>query len=57
MDKRTLTDQRERVRCLDCGTEYRLPRDNRAEADPCPTCGGVGWVAAAICSAPPRKNS
>ena len=39
------TERHELVRCLDCGTEYRLPRDT-AQADPCPVCGSVGWIAA-----------
>lgn len=46
MEKRTATERSELVRCLDCGTEYRLPRDNRTEATACPNCGGVGWLAA-----------
>jgi rRNA maturation endonuclease Nob1 len=32
------------VRCLECGTEYDLEVD-RGEAEPCPHCGGVGWIA------------
>jgi rRNA maturation endonuclease Nob1 len=44
MEHRVLTEQHELVRCLDCGTEYRLPRDT-AQADPCPICGSVGWIA------------
>ena len=50
-------EQSELVRCLDCGTEYRLPRDNRVEAMPCPTCGGVGWVATTVGSSQDRKDS
>jgi hypothetical protein len=57
MEKRTIIELSELVRCLDCGTEYRLPRDNRVEATPCPTCGGVGWVAASVCSSSQEKNS
>jgi hydrogenase maturation factor HypF (carbamoyltransferase family) len=57
MEERTAIDRSEFVRCLDCGTEYRLPRDNRAEATPCPTCGGVGWVTAAARSATQQKKS
>ena len=57
MEKRTTLEQSELVRCLDCGTEYRLPRDNRVEATPCPTCGGVGWVATTAGSAQDRKDS
>jgi rRNA maturation endonuclease Nob1 len=57
MEKRTLTEQRELVRCLDCGTEYRLPCDVLGEAEPCPACGGVGWVAVRACAAEPKKNS
>jgi Zn finger protein HypA/HybF involved in hydrogenase expression len=34
----------ELVRCLECGTEYRL-ESNDGEAGPCPHCGGVGWIA------------
>jgi Zn finger protein HypA/HybF involved in hydrogenase expression len=43
MEERALTERRELVRCLDCGTEYRLPRGT-AQAEPCPVCGSVGWV-------------
>jgi predicted RNA-binding Zn-ribbon protein involved in translation (DUF1610 family) len=57
MEKRTTTERSELVRCLDCGTEYRLPRDNRAEATPCPTCGGVGWMAATACGPSQQRNS
>jgi rRNA maturation endonuclease Nob1 len=39
-------DERQLVRCLDCGTVYPLPI-GEAEADACPDCGGVGWVALA----------
>ncbi|HZE29545.1 MAG TPA: hypothetical protein VE055_05565 [Gaiellaceae bacterium] len=56
MEKQTLTEQRELVRCLDCGTEYRLPRDVK-EAEPCPSCGSVGWVAAAVGGPRQRTNS
>lgn len=35
---------RDLVRCLDCGTEYRLELGEDG-ADPCPDCGGVGWIA------------
>jgi len=52
-----ITERRELVRCLDCGTEYPLPRDNRAEATPCPTCGGVGWVAATFQTPSQQKTS
>jgi hypothetical protein len=44
MEHRLTTERHELVRCLDCGTEYRLPRDT-AQADPCPVCGSVGWIA------------
>ena len=57
MEKRTLTERRELVRCLDCGTEYRLPRDVQGEAEPCPACGSVGWLAVSACCAEPKKNS
>jgi uncharacterized paraquat-inducible protein A len=57
MEKRTVIEQTELVRCLDCGTEYRLPRDNRAEAAPCPTCGSVGWVATTAGSSQQQENS
>jgi rRNA maturation endonuclease Nob1 len=57
MEKRTLTERRELVRCLDCSTEYRLPRDVQGEAEPCPVCGSVGWVAVSACCAEPEKNS
>ena len=44
MEQRVPIERHELVRCLDCGTEYRLPRDT-AQADPCPVCGSVGWIA------------
>ena len=31
------------VRCLDCGTEYRLAGEDD-EAAACPRCGGIGWI-------------
>jgi rRNA maturation endonuclease Nob1 len=39
-------DDRQLVRCLDCGTVYPLPL-RLQEADACPQCGGVGWIALA----------
>jgi rRNA maturation endonuclease Nob1 len=57
MGKQTLTERRELVRCLDCGTEYRLPRDVQGEAEPCPACGSIGWVAVMACAAGAKKNS
>jgi rRNA maturation endonuclease Nob1 len=39
-------DDRQLVRCLDCGTVYPLPLGVQ-EADGCPHCGGVGWIALA----------
>jgi rRNA maturation endonuclease Nob1 len=39
-------DDRELVRCLDCGTVYPLPLGLR-EGAACPPCGGVGWIALA----------
>jgi predicted RNA-binding Zn-ribbon protein involved in translation (DUF1610 family) len=44
MEEQAPSDPHELVRCLDCGTEYYLPRDT-AQADPCPVCGSVGWIA------------
>jgi len=42
----------ELVRCLECGTKYRLePHDG--EAGPCPHCGGVGWIAVDTSGPPP----
>jgi rRNA maturation endonuclease Nob1 len=38
-------DDRQLVRCLDCGTVYPLPLGLQ-EADACPQCG-VGWIALA----------
>jgi hypothetical protein len=37
------TEKNGLVRCLDCGTHYRLVTD-AGEARPCPGCGGIGWV-------------
>jgi hypothetical protein len=39
-------DDSQLVRCLDCGSVYPLPIGLR-EANPCPQCGGVGWIALA----------
>ena len=39
-------DDRQLVRCLHCGTVYPLP-PGLLEADACPQCGGVGWIALA----------
>jgi uncharacterized paraquat-inducible protein A len=39
-------DDRQLVRCLDCGTVYPLPL-RLQEANPCPRCEGVGWIALA----------
>jgi hypothetical protein len=57
MEKRTLSERSELVRCLDCGTEYLLPRDVRGEAKPCPVCGAVGWVAARTNDGPRKRTS
>jgi rRNA maturation endonuclease Nob1 len=38
------TAERTLVRCLDCRAVYDLPLAQE-EAEPCPDCGGVGWVA------------
>ncbi|HSB38899.1 MAG TPA: hypothetical protein VLD13_07415 [Gaiellaceae bacterium] len=46
MERPNARDERQLVRCLDCGTVYPLPY-GQAEADACPQCGGVGWVALA----------
>jgi hypothetical protein len=46
-------EERELVRCLDCGAVYRLPV-GQAEAPPCPECGGVGWV---VLDVPRRARS
>ena len=44
MEQRTLTERRELVRCLDCGTEYRLPRDVRPRPSRArPAAASVGW--------------
>jgi predicted nucleic acid-binding Zn-ribbon protein len=37
-------DERDLVRCLDCGTVYSQPASER-EAGVCPSCGYVGWIA------------
>jgi rRNA maturation endonuclease Nob1 len=39
-------DDRQLVRCLECGAVYPFPLHLQA-ADACPQCGGVGWVALA----------
>ncbi len=44
MEERAPSDRHELVRCLDCGTEYYLPRDT-VQADPCPLCSSLGWIA------------
>ena len=44
------------VRCLDCGTEYRL-ESHGGEAGPCPHCGGVGWVALEACGRKAGKRN
>ena len=44
MEQQRPTAERTLVRCLDCGTRYDLPLEQE-EAEPCPDCGGVGWVA------------
>jgi len=46
VERRTRRDDRQLVRCLDCGTVYPFPHQLR-EADACPQCGGVGWIALA----------
>jgi len=44
--ERPNSDERQLVRCLNCGTVYPLPLRQEA-AGPCPQCGGVPWVALA----------
>jgi len=39
----TSEEQTDLVRCLDCKTVYRRPLADE-DADPCPTCGYVGWI-------------
>jgi rRNA maturation endonuclease Nob1 len=46
VERRKDRDDGQLVRCLDCGTVYPLP-PGLPEADACPQCGGVGWVALA----------
>lgn len=55
---RTRTDSAGLVRCLDCGTEYWLELKN-GEADPCPYCAGIGWIALDACTSrgPEEKMS
>jgi len=49
-------DDRQLVRCLDCGAVYPLPR-RQQEADACPECDGVGWIALAPVRGADKKNS
>ncbi|HVD11606.1 MAG TPA: hypothetical protein VNB46_00100 [Gaiellaceae bacterium] len=44
MEQHRSTAERPLVRCLDCDAVYELPFE-QDEAEPCPDCGGVGWVA------------
>jgi rRNA maturation endonuclease Nob1 len=44
MEQHRSTAERPLVRCLDCEAVYELPFE-QDEAEPCPDCGGVGWVA------------
>jgi rRNA maturation endonuclease Nob1 len=46
VDRPTNYDERQLVRCLECGTVYPLPL-RQEKAGPCPQCGGVVWVALA----------
>jgi rRNA maturation endonuclease Nob1 len=46
VERPTRRDDRRLVRCLACGTVYPFPLHLR-EADACPQCGGVGWIALA----------
>jgi len=55
MEHRLPAERHELVRCLDCGTEYRLPRDT-AQADPCPVCGSVGWIAVDLRGEPNERK-
>jgi hypothetical protein len=46
VDRSDTADDEGLVRCLDCGAVYELTIAGE-EAEPCPNCGGVGWVALA----------
>jgi hypothetical protein len=40
-------DEGDLVRCLDCGTIYSQPANER-DVGECPNCGYVGWIALSI---------
>jgi rRNA maturation endonuclease Nob1 len=46
MERSTAREEQGLVRCLDCGTVYPLPIGQQ-EANACPDCGSVGWLALA----------
>jgi predicted nucleic acid-binding Zn-ribbon protein len=50
------TDDGDLVRCLDCGTVYRQPASER-EADVCPNCGYVGWIALSVEQTVPDRDT
>ncbi|HKG44551.1 MAG TPA: hypothetical protein VKB10_09965 [Gaiellaceae bacterium] len=55
MERSTEHDERQLVRCLDCGTVYPLPLGLQ-EAHACPQCGEVGWVALAALRRPDAES-
>jgi predicted nucleic acid-binding Zn-ribbon protein len=49
-------DERDLVRCLECGTIYSQPASER-DAAACPNCGYVGWIALSIDQRVPQKDN
>jgi NAD-dependent SIR2 family protein deacetylase len=50
LDVETEHDSAEAVRCLTCGAVYEKPVEqaHTPDADACPNCGALGWLALSI---------